>query len=272
MDTPNLTVGDSLLVGQIPGSLVDLPKILPGTATINGPLCVGASIKEIPLANAMFGPGLNPGYQTSLASVGRTNIIGNLDVQALSNFTGITNKFGSTFKFALSLKNGVDIKQALNLGNGPTVFNGPVTVQGILTANGLINATTVSALNGIFKASLTAPTKHFNIPHPSRHGYRLVHTCLEGPENGVYYRGHLSNSNKIILPDYWNNLIDIETISVHLTPYKFHQELYVKSIEWGKIINIVNNNGGAIECDYIVYAERIDVEKLQVEIEDSGQL
>lgn len=259
---------EEILCGSVPSSLGLIPKILPGTATINGPLISGVSIKEIPLANAMFGPGINPGYQASLASIGRTQIIGNLQVDALSNFTGITNKFGLTAKFAASLKQGVDIKNALNLGNGPAVFNGALVANGGIKTPVIISEVCKADM-GMFKA-VAAPFKQFNIKHPTKPNHRLIHACLEGPEYGVYYRGHLTNQNKITLPDYWDNLIDIETITVHFTPHKMYQELYVKSIEWGKVINIVNNNGGPIDCDYVVYAERKDIEKLKVEVEDES--
>lgn len=264
MDTAVCMIGDRMQVGQIPTSFINFTRLFPGLATINGPLCVGAIGSDVPLANAMFAPGFTPQTSVSLASIGITNIFGQFNVAALSNFTGVTNKFGSTFKFALSVKNGADVKQAINLGNGASVFNG------LLTANGGINTNIIKSNVGIFSAKLIGPVKHFKIPHPSKPGYSLYHSCLEGPENSVYYRGHLSNSNKIILPDYWDNLIDKETITVHLMPHKSYQELYVKSIEWGKYIHIVNNNGGPIECDYLVLAERKDIEKLKVEVEDKA--
>ena len=39
--------------------------------------------------------------------------------------------------------------------------------------------------------------KNFDISHPNKSGWRLRHTCLEGPENAVYFRGRLKNSNII---------------------------------------------------------------------------
>lgn len=255
---------ESLQVGLIPSSILDIPKLFPGSSTINGPLCVGAAVNDVPLANSIFGPGYEPGYQISLASIGITHIYGSLNTFAVTNIAGLTNIFGSTIKNALSLKNGADISNSIKLGNGAIVFNG------LLTANGgiVIPKAKVIGASGDF-IKITAASKNFSIPHPSKPGHKLIHACLEGPENGVYYRGHLTNENKITLPDYWDNLIDTSTITIHLTPHKFHQELYVKSIDWGKIINIVNNNGGPIDCDYVVYAERKDIEKLKVEVEET---
>ena len=53
--------------------------------------------------------------------------------------------------------------------------------------------------------------KGFDIKHPNKENHRLRHICLEGPEAGVYYRGRLTNSNVIELPEYWRGLIDPET-------------------------------------------------------------
>jgi len=263
MSTPISTVGDKLIVGQFDTSIGNILKdITPGTTVLNGPCYIGANASPgVPRATCMIGPSLF-GNPVSLETIGITNIFGTLNVAALSSFTGVTNKFGSTFKFALSLKNGIDLKNALNLGNGPTVFNN------LLNANGGIRTPVIIAEVGRFTVNLSAPTKNFNIPHPSKPGYRLVHTCLEGPENGVYFRGHLNDKNYIELPSFWENLVDMETLTVHFTPHKLYQELYVKSIEWGKIIRIANNLGGPIDCDFIVYAERKDVDKLVVEYQE----
>ena len=66
------------------------------------------------------------------------------------------------------------------------------------------------------------------------------------PELGVYYRGRLEANNVIELPDYWKGLVDAETITVNLTPHGSYQELFVKKIEWGARIIVVNNAGGPL--------------------------
>lgn len=144
---------------------------------------------------------------------------------------------------------------------------GDITAYANITATGTVKAATVDAGLGKF-ASVAAPFKQFDIPHPNKQGMRLRHACIEGPEVGVYYRGRLVGNNVIHLPDYWDNLIDPETITVSFTPHTYYQELFVKSIEWGKKINVMNNTGGGIDCSYIIYAERKDVEKLQIEYKE----
>lgn len=116
---------------------------------------------------------------------------------------------------------------------------------------------------------LSATTKSFDIEHPTKEGMRLRYGSLEGPENGVYVRGRLKNQNVIELPDYWDGLVHEETITVELTPIGKHQKLYVKDIS-NNMINIGNGNmvSKEINCFYIVYGERKDVEKIEVEYED----
>jgi hypothetical protein len=111
--------------------------------------------------------------------------------------------------------------------------------------------------------------KGFDIKHPNKQNYRLRHICLEGPEAGVYFRGRLKNSNIIELPDYWNNLVDPESITVSLTQIGYSQDLIVDKIELGKRILIRSGNGANIDCYYFVQGSRIDGEKLIVEYEGS---
>lgn len=122
---------------------------------------------------------------------------------------------------------------------------------------------TVTATNfiGTWYGNSVGAVKAFDISHPSKEGYRLRYICLEGPEAEVYLRGKLESSNIIELPDYWKNLVDIETIGVTLTPIGVYQELFVEKIEWGQKIVIKNNLGGPINCSYVVYGQRKDVPK-----------
>ena len=42
--------------------------------------------------------------------------------------------------------------------------------------------------------------KDFDIPHPTKEGWRLTHACVEGPEAAVYVRGRIKNKSQIELP------------------------------------------------------------------------
>jgi len=135
--------------------------------------------------------------------------------------------------------------------------------------NGLINVLgTITSASEVTAAGITLTSrKPFDIPHPTKKGYRLRHVCLEGPESGVYYRGRLTGKNVIELPEYWRGLIDPETITVTLTQIKTSQDLIVDGVEWGTRIKVKSGNGTGIDCFYLVHAERADGEKLIVEYE-----
>jgi len=109
--------------------------------------------------------------------------------------------------------------------------------------------------------------KNFDIPHPNKPGWRLRHTCLEGPENAVYFRGRLTGANVIDLPDYWKGFVDPESITVSLTQIGTSQDLIVDKIEWGSKIIIKSGNASAIDCFYLIHGTRTDGENLIVEYE-----
>ena len=130
-------------------------------------------------------------------------------------------------------------------GTGDIIISGEVSAQGI---------------------TLTT-RKPFDIPHPTKKGWRLRHVCLEGPESGVYHRGRLTKKNVIDLPEYWRGLVDPESITVTLTQIRTSQDLIIEGIEWGSQIKIKSGNGIDIDCYYLVHGERKDGEKLIVEYE-----
>jgi hypothetical protein len=92
---------------------------------------------------------------------------------------------------------------------------------------------------------------------------QLRYGSLEGPENGVYVRGRLTDNNVIELPDYWTGLVDENSITVNLTAIGKAQDLYVEDIKDNKVYV----GGSSVNCFYTVFAERKDVDKLVVEFE-----
>ena len=148
------------------------------------------------------------------------------------------------------------------------VFTTNMTSASVLT--GPIGCTTVTAATsvqaplGIF-ASLAAPYKLFDIKHPSpnKEGKRLRHGSLEGPELAVYTRG--KNKGSIItLPEYWQDLIDVDSITVHLTGTDPDQHLCVVSTSNTQVVISGDVN---LTYHYYIMAERKDVAKLEVEID-----
>lgn len=150
--------------------------------------------------------------------------------------------------------------------NGNIVTIGNITSYGQYTLNGNLDLSGVGDVASAINSKLPASAKGFDIPHPNKKGHRLRHICVEGPENGpIYIRGKLDKGNVIELPDYWEGLVNKESITVHLTPIEYHQELFVDSIQWGKKVIIKNNSGSSIKCYYQIWAERKFDEDLQVE-------
>ena len=117
--------------------------------------------------------------------------------------------------------------------------------------------------------SLSFASKSFEIDHPSKPGMKLWHGCLEGPEHAVYVRGRLRNRDTIYLPDFWENLVDPNTITVSLTPIGAHNHLIVKRVQKDQVV-IQSQGGMPIDCYYHVFAERIDVPKLEVEVPNAN--
>ena len=123
----------------------------------------------------------------------------------------------------------------------------------------------VIAVGQVCGTTFCAASKLFDIPHPTKEKKRLVHACLEGPENGVYVRGRLTDKNVIELPDYWRGLVDPASITVNLTQIGSSQDLIVDKIEWGSRIVIRSGSASNIDCYYTVNATRKDIASLEVE-------
>jgi hypothetical protein len=138
-------------------------------------------------------------------------------------------------------------------------------VKSYLKVDTLLSAKLIKA-KIIYCETLMAQTKNFLIDHPLKKGKKLVHACLEGPENAVYIRGRLTNRNVIDLPDYWENLVNERTVTVSLTAIGAHQDIIVKRIGENQV-HLQAKGGMPIDCFYHIFAERKDVNKLEIEID-----
>jgi len=180
--------------------------------------------------------------------IANTATVGN--AQVITTATLMTNLglYGSTPN-AVTIANGT---QSTSTTTGALIItSGGLGVGGNIYAGG----------------SLYATSKSFLIDHPTKVGYKLQYGSLEGPENGVYVRGKL-DGRVIQLPDYWTSLVDMDTITVDLTPIGKFQKLYVDHIDTTTGQIYVDNGailGGACKCFYTVWAERKDIDKLKTE-------
>ena len=153
------------------------------------------------------------------------------------------------------------------MANGLLVSGGSsvnsLYVVGDLFVSGSIDGGNKGRLASRFAAADASP-KPFDIKHPSKEGWRLRYACIEGPEVGVYCRGRVRGEKIIKLPDYWKDLVDVESISVQLQPIGAHQDVIVK--RWDEQFIYLQAQGGMpVNCFYHVYAARKDVNPLYVE-------
>lgn len=124
--------------------------------------------------------------------------------------------------------------------------------------------------NGIIYGS----SKQFGIDHPTKLGMKLVHASIEGPENGVYYRGEsqlVNGRTDVYLPDYFEALVQEGNRTVLLTP-KFEKEdelisqLAASSVLNGKFtVRAIDNNNPSQKFYWEVKAVRDDLLSLEVE-------
>jgi hypothetical protein len=265
-------IGDKLCVGPLDYSFIPAIGAIPGTSVLNGPVWIGAGGPPIPTANCMIGPGLNP---ISLQVIGIanfysiTNQIGINNRSGLANITGYTQKLGASTKAAFSGTTGYSAKSAAQTTAGPNYAQAfaktPLAIANVI----LGNVTTTTGINPQQAAAL-ATKKPFDIKHPTKEGWRLRHVCVEGPTADVYVRGVVEDSDIIELPDYWEGLVDADTITISLTPIEEYQELSAQLLECNSKIKVSNNLGKVGKYSYLVFGERKDVDRNIAEYEGSS--
>ena len=152
---------------------------------------------------------------------------------------------------------------------GPEVNNGGKVNGGVKVEGGKNVDNNVRVINGVTVSGFTdgkvfsgkaLKDKGFDIEHPTRKGKRVRHICVEGPESAIYIRGKLKGTHIIDIPEYWQGLVDYDTITVNLTPCgKPDLSLYVKEIRDNKII-LSSDHLTQVECFYQVWVNRIGPE------------
>jgi hypothetical protein len=155
------------------------------------------------------------------------------------------------------------IADKLSVGDDGDFRKNLIVQEDIVAGGTIILGGTLRAAGAVVQSCGVKP---FNIKHPDKEGWRLVHNCLEGPEVSVYFRGRVKNTTEINLPKYWKNLVHVDSITVNLTPIGAHQDIIVKRWDDEKIY-LQSKGGMPIDCFYYVVAERKDVDKLVVEYE-----
>jgi hypothetical protein len=131
-------------------------------------------------------------------------------------------------------------------------------------SNGNVN------VNGTF----TAGNKLFEIDHPTKPGYKLVHGTLEGPESAVFYRGEgrlADGKARVTLPDYFEALTRKEGRTVLAVPVFDAEDEVVSALAVSHVasgtftVRALDQNNPGQPFFWEVKAVRADVDPLQVE-------
>ena len=259
-------------------STLDCPKVLCSPLDTSKATFSSLGINPGTLVNSgvnFFGGTLQLGVARAAVNIGPPITIPGVSlpfslwVDGVSVFVGVTFFGGARFSFAFVQNNG------FHQNNGATQANGADMTNGVKIDNGAQLKNALSIKSASSKSTLmispihtgySCKNKTFDIEHPNKKGWRLRHVCVEGPESAVYIRGRLTGSNIIELPDYWDGLVDLDTVTVSLTQIGYAQDLIVEGVKWGKQVHVKSGNGTTIDCYYSIWANRIG-EKLYVEYE-----
>ena len=250
MHFSDVEVGKQLIVGN--GTYYDAlglgGKAIRGSAYIEGPFLVGdaKSFGEV-VATTMIARDVNEESNNPPRSL---HVRGDIKTE------------GDGANAAHVLISGTSNADALVVEGNQTINSGDLhdshlranTFAGLVGTGGAFSGSSINVQGW----------KGFDIVHPSKKGHRLRHICLEGPEGGVYIRGKVKNDKVILLPDYWKDLVDINSITVQLQPIGAHQDIIVKRWDAEKV-ELQSKPGIPIHCFYHIFAERIDGEQLVVE-------
>lgn len=177
------------------------------------------------------------------------------------SFTGSLFGTSSWAQNAISSSFATTASYALNAGGSGFPFSGSAVITGSLLISG--SGLTVTGSTNI-QGAFTATTKSFLINHQRLLGKKLVYGVVEAPEHSVLVRGKLEGSTTIVLPEEWEWLVDMNTITVHLTPIGTYQQLFVSRISGPEIhISIAGQWAQDVLCYYTVHATRKDVAPLE---------
>ena len=235
---------DKLIVGSNDVSY-DAPDTTPtGTAVLNGPVLVGQ-------------PSAAPGYEAVLNVSSNSAPQNSLDVQPVCEASLAIKADGN-----VKIDGDGKTADALVVTGDQTINSGNLHTSNLLACSGQACAWSGSSIN-------VQGWKGFDIKHPTKEGHRLRYICLEGPEGGVYHRGRITGTNVINLPDYWKDLVDIDSISVQLQPIGRQQNLVIQEIDEDFIVIVEDSTNtdlitdlSTIDCFYHIYGTRKDGEVL----------
>ena len=229
MKVPDLYVGKRLFVGEGEPIALGLgPAEARGSAYIEGPAIVGDP-GQFPMVQATLMVGPSKNSEAAIPIVAGAHCI-----------TGNSSPYSLCVRGDAAIFNNLDVDRNISAGAN-------IVAQGeVMSRCG---------------AHILSAKKNFDIKHPTKDGWRLRHTCPEGPSNDVYVRGRITGKFEIELPSYWKGLVDERSLTITLTPIGAHQDVIVKRWDESKVY-LQSKGNMPIDCFYHIFAERKDGEKL----------
>jgi hypothetical protein len=222
----------------------------------------GASINPAAIPNVAY-------TNTNIKSTGCVSAAGVWDFSpgaASLSYDAATNAGQLITRAATAIQSSFKIRMTNNdtgldgvyatFGPGGNTLAGNLSVTGTLSATG---------------------AKTFQIPHPLKPDHDLIHACLEGPENGVYYRGEAETINgiaEIHLPDYFEALTAAEGRTVQLTAV-YDGNFPFGQVAAGIVIEgrfLVRSSQDSQRFYWEVKAIRKDLPGLEVERKNAAQV
>ena len=232
-------------------------SLFPGTASIYAGYFGTGSLPT--LGTTVIGAGPAPDKPLTMNTLG-FNLHNGVTTQLGAHITNGENvTLGIELRSAV-ISNSLKASESSLIGKNTNIVGKNVNIGGqdIYMGGPIVNIDAFAGDITVGTHTLSAK-KDFDIPHPTKDGWRLRHVCIEGPTADVYYRGKVSG-NIIELPDYWKGLVDEKTITVTLTPIGEYQQLFVEAIQDNRIY-IKNHLDTSTYCHYLICAERKDVER-----------
>ena len=281
--------GSPILAERDPLCMGIGPTAIPGTAFVSGSVLVGSPLSypvpakpEAALMVARPNPATNPKADaesifkvTTKASKGpmpKDIVLGDrglgpVGIEVSSQVIDILNNTQIKIVSPRTKLIGKLTHVGMRIQTGSEIRTGACNETGFKSRSGIlrnfgIQKNSAPSAAPIFKGKIFTGKaridKGFDIAHPTREGKRIRHICVEGPESAIYIRGRLEDSKVIEFPEYWDGLIDYDSITVTLTAVGKPQHLYVKSIDKNQIM-IDNRKGDEClpSCHYEVWANRI---------------
>jgi len=193
----------------------------------------------------MVGVTINSSVMTITEAVSINIATPAINITGVKNHAGANNKVGAENQTGTSAETGFKARAGGSTDSGVRKTTGPLAC---------------TIVKGSIFTGRALKNKGFDIEHPTRKGKRVRHICVEGPESAIYIRGKLDGTHIIDIPEYWQGLVDYDTITVNLTPFgKPDLSLYVKEIRKDKII-LSSDHLTQVQCFYNVWANRIGPE------------